>query len=850
MTPRPPEHSTVKTEREPGWLPDNMTAGLMAEFRRRWEAHDRVRVEDFLSARNESTLGDALLLDLLYQEVILREQLGERPGVEEYVQRFPALAEPLRKQFALHQALAGNSLLPRSTEPGAASQESVASEPRTIPSAEGPPGVTVAGAPTSPHDVAIPGYRIDQELGRGGMGVVYKAWQFSLDRHVALKVILPSGADAFALRERFRREADAVARLQHPHIIAIHEVGEHEGAAFYCMEFCSGGTLAERLAATPQPPRWAAEVVATLARAMHHAHEKGVVHRDLKPANVLLTGDGTLKVSDFGLARRLGESGLTASWEILGTPSYMAPEQAWGHRAVGPAADVYALGAILYDCLTGRPPFKAATAVETIRQVADLEPVPPRRLLPALPRDLETICLKCLNKDSARRYVSAQALAEDLERFLAGRPILARPVGKLERAAKWVRRQPLAAVLIALVVLVALGAFAGLSLAWRRTETARKEALEEAEARRIAYEAEAVQRHRFAQQLYFSRIALADREIHANKIAWARHSLALCPEELRRWEWGFLRGKVAGQAPRTFQATDRGVGCLAFDRQGTTLAAACGDGAIRLWQVPDGKGLRTLRGHEGSVNWLCFSPDGQRLASGGADGAIVLWDVRSGEPKKRLLGHEQAVSTVAYHPNGLFLASATFDIDDPGEVWLWDVASGKEVGRFRGHQSRITALAYSADGRWLVSSGHDGTVQVLHGRDASPARTFRGHAFPVSAVAFGPNGLVASCAGRLVAEKPEEGEVLLWQAETGQVRYRLQGHSRRPVALAFSPDGLRLATAGWDRQIKLWEVASGQEVLTLEGHHDGVLALAFSPDGRRLASAGMGAEVILWEAAE
>jgi hypothetical protein len=712
-------------------------------------------------------------------------------------------------------------------------------EPPTIPTTAVPP----AGA------VSIPGYQVEKELGRGGMGVVYKAWELSPGRHVALKVIHPSGADAFALRERFRREARAVARLQHANVIAIYHVDEHEGAAYLCMEYCSGGTLAERLAATPQPPTWAAEVVATLARAVQHAHDRGVVHRDLKPANVLLTADGTLKVSDFGLARRLGESGLTASWEILGTPCYMAPEQAWGHRDVGPAADVYALGAILYDCLTGRPPFKGATAVETIRQVADVDPVPPRQLVPGLPRDLETVCLKCLHKDAARRYVSAQALADDLERFLAGRPILARPVSRLERAARWVRRQPLAAGLIALVVVVTLGALVGVSLAWRHTEAARQDALDEAEARRLAYEEEARQRRRSAEQLYFSRIALADREMRAGKPAWARRSLELCPEELRRWEWGFLRGKLEGRKPRAFEAGARGVAGVAFDRAGDTLAAACGDGKLRLWRVADGKLLHALAGHEGSVNCLCCSPDGRHLASGGADGVIVLWDLRTGEQVKRLLGHEQAVSAIAYHPNGRLLASATFDIDDPGEVWLWDVASGKEVGRFRGHQSRVTGLAYSADGRWLVSSGHDGTVQVLHGEDASHARTFRGHAFPVSAVTFGPDGLVASCAGRLVAEKPEECEVLLWQAETGAVQGRLQGHSGRPMALAFSPDGQRLATAGWDRQVKLWDVAGGQELLTLEGHTDGVLGLAFAPGGR-LASAGMGKEVILWEAAE
>jgi tetratricopeptide (TPR) repeat protein len=295
------------------------------------------------------------------------------------------------------------------------------------------------------------------------MGVVYKARDVQLQRLVALKMILAgahAGPDELA---RFRTEAEAVARLQHPHIVQIHAIGEHEGLPYFSLEFVEGGSLAQKLAGTPLPPREAAQLVETLARAMHIAHQRGIIHRDLKPANVLLTADGQPKITDFGLAKKLdGAAGQTASGAIVGTPSYMAPEQANGQvKPVGPAVDVYALGAVLYETLTGRPPFKAATPLDTVLQVVSAEPAPPGRLQPHVPRDLETICLKCLHKEPARRYPDAAALAEDLRRYQASEPIMARPVGVMERGLKWARRRPAAAALIGFVVLALVGTAVG-----------------------------------------------------------------------------------------------------------------------------------------------------------------------------------------------------------------------------------------------------------------------------------------------------------------------------------------------------------------------------------------------------
>jgi tRNA A-37 threonylcarbamoyl transferase component Bud32 len=288
----------------------------------------------------------------------------------------------------------------------------------------------------------VPGYEVEAVLGHGGMGVVYKARHRRLNRTVALKMLLAGAYAAPHELARFQREAEAVAGLRHANIVQVYDVGDNEGRPYFTMEFVEGGSLAQKLAGTPQTVRQAAALAAILAEAVQVAHQGGIVHRDLKPANVLLTANGTPKISDFGLARRLdAEAGPTQTNVPVGTPSYMAPEQAASKsRAIGPAADVYALGAILYELLTGRPPFRAESAAETVQQVIHQEPASPSRLNAKVPRDLETICLKCLHKEPERRYASAAALADDLRRFVADEPILARPVGWTEHAWRWYRR--------------------------------------------------------------------------------------------------------------------------------------------------------------------------------------------------------------------------------------------------------------------------------------------------------------------------------------------------------------------------------------------------------------------------
>jgi serine/threonine-protein kinase len=466
-------------------------AAVLRDQSARWRRGEPVCAEAYLAPGRGPDLDPEAQLDVIYHEIMLRRRHGEAPRLSEYLERFPQLAELLQAQLAVEAAFADAGLVTQ-TEDVAAAVEA---------------GERVSGLPHPP------GYEVLEEMGRGGMGIVYLARQLTLKRRVALKMVRGAGLAGAQELARFRREAQAAARLQHPNIVAVYEVGEHQGEPFFSMELVEGGSLADKLDGKPQPALAAAETVAVLARAIHHAHEHGVVHRDLKPGNVLLTAPasgaealegtrtraslGTPKVADFGLAKLLqaGPGGASAaptvSGIVLGTPSYMAPEQAAGRRETGPAVDVYALGAILYEMLTGRPPFVGETPLDTLNQVLRRDPVPPARLEPKVPRDLETICLKCLRKEPRKRYRSALALAEDLHRFLAGEPVLARRAGWIERAVKWAWRRSAATTLVALSLTLVLGA-AGtgpfLSHA-RQAETAREVAEDLAVARQRLAEA-------------------------------------------------------------------------------------------------------------------------------------------------------------------------------------------------------------------------------------------------------------------------------------------------------------------------------------------------------------------------
>jgi tRNA A-37 threonylcarbamoyl transferase component Bud32 len=465
-----------------------------------WRAGQRPRVEEFLDGCAAEAL-PWLLRELLLIELEYRHKAGETPTRDEYRGRFAGHDEVLDTLF-----------------PGALSNPGL--------------GETVAflGGRTArqPGTAEVPGYEVLGELGRGAMGVVYKARQMGLNRFVALKMIRSGELASAGERERFLAEAEAVAHLQHPNIVAVHEVGEHQGLPFFSLELCEGGNLAERLKVSLLTPNEAATLVETLARALAHAHDRGIVHRDLKPANVLRAADGTWKVTDFGLAKRLDAPGHTETGAFLGTPAYAAPEQARGQNPeVGPAADIYALGVLLYECLTGRPPFNDPDLMETLRQVSDAEPVSPRQLQPRVPRDLETICLKCLRKEPGKRYASATELADDLGRFQRGEPVRARPVSLLSRAGKWAWKRPAVSLLLFGLLVVSLtGAGA---VFWQAAQNRRD--------REVADERlDLARRHLMTS--YLLRVgAMYQRDpIGAEEVLFDE---AVCPPDLRDFSWNF-----------------------------------------------------------------------------------------------------------------------------------------------------------------------------------------------------------------------------------------------------------------------------------------------------------------------
>jgi WD40 repeat protein len=708
----------------------------------------------------------------------------------------------------------------------------------------------------------LPGYEVQSVLGRGGMGVVYRARHLRLERAVALKMLLAGASATVEERERFLREARAVAGLRHPNIIAVHDVSEAGGQLYLTMEYVEGGSLAQKLAGTPQPARQAAALVATLAEAVQVAHRGGIIHRDLKPANILLTADGTPKVADFGLARRLeGGAGLTLTGVPVGTPSYMAPEQARGEtRAVGPAVDVYALGAILYELLTGRPPFRAETPVETVLQVIHQEPVPPARLNARVPRDLDQICLKCLQKDPKRRYANAGELADDLGRYLKHQPIRARPAGPGQSALRWMRRHVgltagLAGMGFLLVLLLAGALWSaahfrdmereqrGLAQAKGRladeNEKERKKAVE-AEKREAALRLQAEKQAReLRQNLYFAGMSLAGQAA-TSPSGIGQVSRWLAPWEndapdLRDWEWYYLKG-LCHRDLLTLRGHVGDVLALAWGKDGR-LASAGSDEIIRLWDAVGGREVHRLDDRLGAVVSLAWSPDGTRLASAGWDGTVEVVDVVSGRKLLAFRGHARQAHSVTWSPDGKRLASAGGD----HTVGVWDAARGVGIHVLRGHTDGVRGVAWSPDGKRLASAGQDRSVRLWDAQTGKAGPVLTGHINWVNCVAWGPDG------SRLASASNDQ-TIKVWDPNNARAIRTLQGHAQGVSSVAWSPDGLRLASSSEDQTVKVWPLSGGAEACTLRGHTGALTSVAWSPDGRRLASAGFEATIKVWDA--
>ncbi len=673
----------------------------------------------------------------------------------------------------------------------------------------------------------IPGYDIEQLLGRGGMGVVFRARHLRLNRIVALKMALAGAYAGAHERERFQREAEAVAGLRHPNVVQIHDVGDSDGRPYYTMEFVDGGSLAERLSGTPMPARQAAHLVRTLASAVEAAHKGGIIHRDLKPSNVLLTADDTPKIGDFGLARRQADvATLTLSGARVGTPSYMAPEQARGlTHALGPGLDIYALGAILYELLTGRPPFRAETAAETERQVIAQEPVPPSRLNARVPRDLETVCLKCLEKEPGGRYATAGALAEDLNRFLKHEPIDARPTGPLVRMTRWGKRNPVLVASLGIVSLTGLVAIATILWQWRSAVEARQQS-------DLAVKSERWERYR-------SNISAAASALQfQSNSGTARRALEAAPAEHRNWEWRHLKSQLDNSlAVLPGTPTDAFLRRPIISPSGDQVAVVDEDGrAINLWETATGKLIGALIGHAGPVGVLAYSPDGKRLASGSADKTLRLWDPANLKEVAVLRGHENSVDWIYFSPDGLRICSL-----GTGSARLWDATTGSQVAVLGGPVRRLGVI-FTPDSRRLVI-GIDREARVYDAHSGLRIGALGTHQAPVVHLVVSPEGK------RIASSDHDEKIIRLWDALTGREIAVLCGHAYCPEVLAFSPDGARLVSGGTypDVAIRLWDSATGQPIAKVTGHGNTIRSITFDSDGRRAVSASA-ERAWLWDA--
>jgi WD40 repeat protein len=717
-------------------LPDDDSSRLeeiVERFERAWLSGPRPDIEAYLPA--DPVLRRAVLIELVHTDLECRLKSGEEASAEEYLQRYPDLAED--PSVALPLRALAERFRP-SPGPGPGSD---------VPSA--------GSGPAEPLLPSFPGYDVLGELGRGGMGVVYKARQRALERFVAVKVLLAEEDDALDRRARFRREAEAVARLRHPNIVQVYGVGEQGGRLFFVMELAEGGNLAARLGGRPWAARPAAELVEALARAVQHAHEHGLVHRDLKPANIVLDGGGTPKVTDFGLVKDLdGPAGRTPSGAILGTPGYMAPEQAAGKAGrVGPAADVYALGALLYEALTGHPPFRGETALDTILLMLSGEPEPPSRLHPGVPRDLDAICLRCLRKAPGQRYPTAQALAEDLHRFLAGRRPAARSPGR--RAAGW-------ALLGGVAAASALGAIA---LATKLSPPLRTSG----EEPRSLQSAPPVPAPVPPSPTSGRGRALA--------VGFTGEGALLCAGAD-----GLIDVREAGtdKILRQFRGYAGEAGTAVISPDGRLVAMTGGDGrVVQLTDVVTGHS-RLLTAQEGKVSCLAFSADGMVLASGTTGGTLCLWEVPTGSCVRDLGRPPVKVQCLAFSPDGDTLAGATPD----DRIQLWEVGTGALRGILQGCPAGSLTMAFSPDGKTLAAAGEGRSVRLWELGAASPCGDIETPRGSVDR-AFAPDG-------RTVAFLDGASNCYLHDLITG-VGAGSFAPARRPVScLGFSPDSGKL----------------------------------------------------------
>jgi len=740
--------------------------------------------------------------------------------------------------------------------------------------------------PPTPAFLSLPhafgDYELLEVVAHGGMGIVYRARQKSLNRIVAIKMLLAGEFAQPKFIERFRAEAETVAQLHHPNIVAIHEIGEQDGQPFFSMDYVEGRDLAQvsaQFGARSMEFHRCAGWVKTMAEAVHYAHQRGIIHRDLKPANVLIDEHDQPRITDFGLAKRLTDSQLspltsqlTLSGQVLGSPNYLPPEQAAGKPA-GVGSDVYSLGAILYDLLTGRPPFEAGSLTTLLQQVVEIEPLPPRLLNPAIPRDLETIALKCLEKEIPRRYPTAQALAEELGRFLAKEPILARPVSAPERVWRWCRRRPAIAGLCALVLASAAACGVLALYASREAVLARQSAQAEAGQRLRAEHALSRILMQRAEDLFAAdepRTALAYlarvlRDNPTNCVAAARilsaltyRSFPLPVCEPLKHSGGVNDAQFNTDGTRVVTASSDGtaqiwdasgghslnhplkhgdcVNRARFSPDGRWVATASRDGTARIWDAQTGQPLSQPLRHNAEVLGVQFSPDSQRVITRSVDGIARVWDARTGQALTPPLKHGRWVSYAEFSPDGHRLATASLD----GTARIWDAHTGEPLTQPLKHNSLVTCARFDAAGQRLVTTSWDLTVRIWDAGTGQPATQPIELADASEWAEFSPDGQRVLAGAEITTARVRD-------AQTGQPLTGPMQHAAAIYITHFSFEGLRVVTASADWTARLWNAGTGKQLGGSLRHDGQVRSAEFSPEGWRVVTASDDSTAQLWD---
>ena len=731
-----------------------------------------------------------------------------------------------------------------------------------------------AGPGVSPGTV-IGAYKLMEQIGEGGMGLVFVAEQQEpIRRKVALKVIKP-GMDSREVVARFEAERQALALMDHPHIATVLDAGTTpSGRPYFVMELVKGVPITQYCDDNRLTPRERLQLFVPLCQAVQHAHTKGIIHRDIKPSNVLVTlHDITpvVKVIDFGVAKAVGRqltenTVYTGFTQMIGTPLYMSPEQAQlSGLDVDTRSDMYSLGVLLYELLTGTTPFDRAqlhqagydeirrlireeeparpsTRVSTLGQagatVSANRKSDPLRLSHLLRGELDWIVMKSLEKDRNRRYETASAFAADVHRYLNDEPVQACPPSRWYRFGKFARRHKAGLMATASMVVAVLLAVGGLVAGNAQIKREQQQTQVALERERDTNEDLTRSLEREARVLYRQGIQLADRELEANNVGRAEELLDFeCPVRLRDWEWQYLKRRRFRE-PLTFRGHNDYVWHLAFSPDGKQVASASSFlllGVVKIWDPATGKVIRTLRRHFGPVIGVAYSPDGKRFATASWDKTAMVWDTSTWRVL-HTLRHTEYTSGVAFSPDSTNIATASGD----RTAKIWDAATGQLLRTLHGHARGLSRVVYSPDGRTLATAASDKTVRLWDAATGKEVRTLRGHTSLVYDVAFSQDG-------RRLASAALEGTVKVWEPATGKEVRTLRVDYLTVTSVAFSRDGRRLASASLDKTVKLWDVDSGQEVLTLRGHEDLVTFVTFSPDGRQLASASLDRTVKVWD---